>query len=90
MRFRNEAVPGLKIQYFKGDKRVGASHCYVLVACEGMADELCKTAHSCRARLSPAALTLRPPQIHLLKTEPMPHFTGAEREEELGILFSSS
>ena len=50
---RSEAVPGIKIQYFKGEERVEATHFYAVVACEGMADELCKTAHSCRARLSP-------------------------------------
>jgi len=32
---------------------VETTHCYAVVACEGRADELCKTSHSCRARLFP-------------------------------------
>lgn len=50
---RSEAVSGIKIQYFKGEERVEATHCYAVVACEGMADERCKMVYSCRARLSP-------------------------------------
>lgn len=38
----------------------------------------------------PAALTLRPQQICLRKNEPRHHLTGAQQEEELGILFSSA
>lgn len=37
----------------------------------------------------PAALTLQPQQIRLRKNEPRHHLTGAQQEEELGILFSS-
>lgn len=53
MRLEVRQSPGIKIQYFKGEERVEATHCYAAVACEGMADELCKMVYSCRARLSP-------------------------------------
>lgn len=36
----SEAVPGIKPQYFKGEERVEAAHCYAGVACEGMADDV--------------------------------------------------
>lgn len=78
------------MQYFKGEETVEATHCYAVVACEGMADELGKTVHSCRARLPPCCADPPASASSSAKGWDKAPFNWGTTGEELGILFGSA